>query len=85
MILPTLSPWVRADIPGTYGKGVSGRWKAIAANLIGAATDLIQKEGYEVILLSATTVGSEIAGSLSVRLGAPVLSEVIDIGSDHGG
>jgi electron transfer flavoprotein alpha subunit len=69
------------DIPGTYGKAYQAN-ETIAANLIGAAADLIQKEGYEVILLSATTVGSEIAGSLSVRLGAPVLSEVIDIASD---
>jgi electron transfer flavoprotein alpha subunit len=69
------------DIPGTYGTAYQAN-EAVAANLIGAAADLIQKEGYEVILLSATTAGSEIAGQLSVQLKAPVLSEVIDISSD---
>ncbi len=69
------------DIPGTYGTAYQAD-ETVAANLIGAAADLIQKEGYEVILLSATTAGSEIAGRLSVQLGAPVLSEVIDIASD---
>ena len=69
------------DIPGTYGKAYQAD-EAVAANLVVAAADLIQKEGYEVILLSATTAGSEIAGQLSVQLKAPVLSEIIEITSD---
>ena len=70
------------DIPGTYAKAYQAE-EAVAANLVGAVADLVQAEGYEVVLLSATTVGSEIAGRLSVRLGAPVLSEVIDITPDQ--
>jgi len=69
------------DIPGAYDNAYQTE-EAVAANLVGPLADLIQKEGYEVILLSATTVGSEIAGRLSVQLSAPVLSEIIEIASD---
>ena len=68
-------------IPGTFGKAYFTN-DTVAANLIDGAARLIQQEGYELVLLSATTVGTEIAGPLSVRLGAPVLSEVIEASAD---
>lgn len=68
----------KGDIPGAYGKAYQAD-EAVAANIVDAAAQLIQQQGYEVILLSATTVGSEIAGRLSVRLNAPVISEIIAI------
>ena len=69
------------QIPGTFGKAYFTS-DTVAANLIDGAAKLIQQEGYELVLLSATTVGTEIAGPLSVRLGAPVLSEVIEASAD---
>ncbi len=69
------------DIPGTYAKAYRSE-EAVAANLIDAAAQLIQQEGYEVILLSASTVGAEIAGPLSVKLDAPVLPEIIGVSPD---
>lgn len=71
----------KGDIPGAYGKAYQAD-EAVAANIVEAAAQLIQQQGYEVILLSATTVGSEIAGRLSVRLNAPVISEIIAISPD---
>lgn len=69
------------DIPGSYNKAYCSD-AAVGSNLIDGLVELIQKEGYELVLLSATTVGAEIAGPLSVRLGAPVLTEVIGAKSD---
>lgn len=69
------------DIPGAYGKAYQAD-EAVAANIVDAAAQLIQQQGYGVILLSATTVGSEIAGRLSVCLNAPVISEIIAISPD---
>jgi electron transfer flavoprotein alpha subunit len=71
----------KGPIPGAYGKAYQTD-EAVAANIVDAAAQLIQKQGYEVILLSSTTVGSEIAGRLSVRLSAPVLSEIIAVSPD---
>jgi electron transfer flavoprotein alpha subunit len=69
------------DVHGTYGKAYQSQ-EAVAANLIDGAVSLIEQEGYELVLLSATTVGAEIAGPLSVRLNAPVLSEIIAASQD---
>ena len=69
------------EIPGSYENAYQTE-EAVAANLVGPVAELIRKEGYEVVLLSATTVGSEVAGRLSVKLSAPVLSEIIDIAAD---
>lgn len=69
------------EIPGTFGKAYFTE-DTVAANVIDAAATLIRQEGYELVLLSATTVGTEIAGPLSVRLGAPVLSEIIGVSAD---
>ncbi len=69
------------EIPGTFGKAYFTK-DTVATNLIDGAAKLIQQEGYELVLLSATTVGTEIAGPLSAKLGAPVLSEVIGVSAD---
>lgn len=68
-------------IPGTFQNAYFTN-DTVAANLINGAAKLILQEGYELVLLSATTVGTEIAGPLSVRLGAPVLTEIIDASAD---
>jgi electron transfer flavoprotein alpha subunit len=71
----------KGEVPGTYDKAYQTE-EAVAANIVNAAAELIQQQGYEVILLSSTTVGAEIAGRLSVRLNAPVISETISISPD---
>ena len=54
------------DIPGSYANAYRAD-EAVAANLVTAAAELITQQGYEVILLSATTVGAEVAGRLAGR------------------
>jgi electron transfer flavoprotein alpha subunit len=71
----------KGEIPGAYANAYQAE-EAVAANIVDAAAQLIGQQGYEVILLSATTVGAEIAGRLSVRLNAPVISEVIALSAD---
>ncbi len=70
-----------SDVPGTFGKAFYSP-DSVAANVIDSAANLIEQEGYELVLLSATTVGTEIAGPLGVRLDAAVLSEVIGVSAD---
>ncbi|BBO79481.1 electron transfer flavoprotein subunit beta [Desulfosarcina ovata subsp. sediminis] len=69
------------DVPGTYTKAYFTD-TAVGANLIDPLVDLIREGDYQLVLLSATTLGTEIAGPLGVRLGAPVLSEVIGASAD---
>lgn len=69
------------DIPGTYTMAYCSD-TAVGANLIDPLVNLIRNSDYQLVLLSATTVGAEIAGPLSVRLGAPVLTEVIGASAD---
>lgn len=71
----------QGPVPGTYGRAFQCS-ESIAANLVGSVAELVEKNGYQAILLSATTLGSELAGVLGARLGAPVLSEVIAVGPD---
>lgn len=68
-------------VPGSYGMAyrVPG---PPGANLGSDVSELIRSEGYQLILLSATAVGTALAGPLAVALGAPILSEVTGIGSD---
>lgn len=68
-------------VPGTYGKAYSVP-DTLVANLVGVISDLIGKEGYDLILLSATAIGSGLAGPLAVRLGASILSEVTGVTPD---
>jgi electron transfer flavoprotein alpha subunit len=67
------------DVPGTYGTAYR---MPDTLNLGTGLSDLITKEGYEVVLLSATAIGSGLAGPLAVRLGAPILSEVTGVTPD---
>lgn len=69
------------DIPGSYPSAYQTQ-ETVAANLVSSVAQLVEKQDYELVLLSATTVGAEIAGPLSVRIGAPVLSEVIGISEE---
>ncbi|MBF0529411.1 MAG: electron transfer flavoprotein subunit alpha/FixB family protein [Deltaproteobacteria bacterium] len=78
---PDLLAIGQGEIPGTFNR-VFQCQDTIAANLVDSLAELIQKNAYQVILLSATTLGSEIAGRLGARLKAPVLSEVIEVKPD---
>ena len=69
------------QIPGSFVKAYQTE-DAVASNLIADLASLILKEGYEIILLSASTLGSGIAAPLSIKLSAPVVSEVIGIRPD---
>jgi electron transfer flavoprotein alpha subunit len=69
------------DLPGTYNKAYQAN-ETIGANLVPALADLIEKEEYELILLSATTLGLSVAGPLSVRLSATFISEVTGVSPD---
>lgn len=68
-------------LPGSYGKAYRVP-DTLAPNLVSVVSDLVVREGYELILLSATAVGSGLAGPLAARLGAPVLSEVTGVTRD---
>lgn len=80
-VSPDILALGKGRVPGIYGNAYRTD-EAVAANIVNAAARLIQQQGYEVILLSATTVGAEIAGRLSVCLNAPVISEIIAISPD---
>lgn len=69
------------ELAGTFGKAYRMS-DTLGANLGSGLSELIKNEGYELILLSATAVGAELAGPLAVRLGAPILSEVTGVSSD---
>ncbi len=69
------------EVAGSYGK-VFRAPDTLGANLGSGLSELIEREGYQLILLSATAVGAGIAGPLAVRLGAAILSEVTGVGAD---
>ncbi len=69
------------ELSGSYGAAYRVA-DTLGANIGSALAELICKEGYELILLSATAIGAGIAGPLAVCLGAPILSEVTGIGAD---
>ncbi|MBT1075800.1 electron transfer flavoprotein subunit alpha/FixB family protein [Geobacter grbiciae] len=69
------------ELQGSYGKAYRLS-DTLGANLGSSLTDLIRREGYELILLSTTAIGSGLAGPLAVSLGAPILSEVTAISPD---
>lgn len=69
------------ELPGSYGKAYRLP-DTLGANLGTGLADIIRSEGYELILLSATAIGSGLAGPLAVSLGAPILSEVTAIAPD---
>ena len=57
--------------------------ETIGTNLVTPLADLITKEEYEVIVVSATTFGTSVAGPLAVCLSAPIVAEVTRITDDH--
>ena len=69
------------QIPGAFAKAYQVE-DTVASNLVPDLASLILSEGYEIIILSASTLGSGIAAPLSVKLSAPVVSEVIGIQPD---
>ena len=73
---------VPAELPGSYGKSYRTEL-VIGANLVSPLTDLIKSSGHEIVLLSATTFGTSLAGPLAVGLSAPVITEVTGITDDH--
>ncbi|RLC31259.1 MAG: electron transfer flavoprotein subunit alpha/FixB family protein [Deltaproteobacteria bacterium] len=68
-------------IPGNFGK-VYQTEERIGANLVPSLIDLIRSKEYEMILLSATIVGSEIGALLAARLSSPIVSEVTGVSAD---
>jgi electron transfer flavoprotein alpha subunit len=69
------------DIPGTFSKAYRLE-NSNGANGVSKVADLVKQQGYEVVLLTATSIGAALAGPLAVRLSAPLLSEVIGISAD---
>lgn len=65
-------------VPGSFGQAWQCE-KTVAANIVDAVSDLVKKENYDMILMSVSTLGTGLAGPLSVALGAPVISEVIGV------
>ena len=71
----------KGEIPGSYGKAYQTE-QTIGANLLPALIELIKNGGYEVVLFSATTTGSSLAGPLAAHFQASFISEVIGVDSD---
>lgn len=69
-------------IPGSYQTAYQSQ-ESIGANLIASLCDLIQTNGYEIVLMSATTLGASIAGPLAILLSASIITEVTGITDDH--
>jgi electron transfer flavoprotein alpha subunit len=78
---PDLVALGAGEVPGDFNK-VYQTEETIGANLLSSLADLIKNESYELILFTATTVGSGLAAPLSFQISAPVLSEVTNITSD---
>lgn len=70
------------DLHGSYGKAYHAT-ETIGTNLVLPLAELIKNENYEVILLSATTLGTSVAGPLAAWLTAPLIAEVTRITEDH--
>jgi electron transfer flavoprotein alpha subunit len=78
---PHLVALGEGEIPGSFAKAYQTA-ETVGTNLIPVLAQLIQQEGYEAILMSATTIGAGIAGSLAAQLSAPLVSEVVGINQD---
>lgn len=68
-------------VPGGFERAYQADAK-VAANLVPQLVELIKTNGYDIILMSATTVGAQLAGPLAIALGSPVLTEVIAANTD---
>ena len=69
------------DIPGSYQVAYQTQ-ECIGANLTASLGDLIKTNGYEIVLMSATTLGASIAGPLAILLSASIITEATDITDD---
>ena len=79
--IPDIIALGEGQIPGLFGKA----WqtdKTVAANLVSSVTAIIKQENYDVILMSVSTLGTGLAGPLSVALSAPVVTEVTFVHPD---
>lgn len=70
------------ELKGSYGKGYQTE-ETVGANLVPALSALIKSGEYEIVLLSASTLGTSLAGPLAACLSAHVISEVTRITDDH--
>jgi len=70
------------QLQGSYGQSYQTEL-VVGSNLVLPLVNLIKDNGYEVVLLSATTFGTSLAGPLAVGLSAPVISEVTGITDDR--
>ena len=69
------------ELPGAYGKAYKTE-ETIGSNLVSAITQVVKDKQYEIVILSATTIGTSLAGPLAANLSAPVISEVTRITDD---
>lgn len=69
------------ELPGAY-KNAFRVNDTLGSNICTELTEFIKKEDYKVIILSATAIGSGLAGLLAVGLEFPVLTEVTGISSE---
>lgn len=79
--IPDLVSLGKGEIHGNFGT-VYQTDEMIAANLMPSLVDLVKAEGYEIILLSATTEGSGFGAGLAARLSSPIISEVTGVSDD---
>ena len=68
----------KGDLPGTFGKAFQTS-ETVSANLVSGITELVEKEGYEIIIMSATTIGTGLAGPLAVSLSGSLISEATGV------
>ena len=68
-------------VPGSFNK-VYQTNESIGANLLPALVNLVKKEGYEIILFTASIIGNAMAGPLAAQLSAPILSDITKASSD---
>ena len=78
---PDLLVLGEGEVRGSYEKVFSST-ETVGANLLPSLAGLVEKEGYEVVLFSATAVGGALAGPLAVMVSGVFLSEVTGVGSD---
>lgn len=68
-------------VPGGFERAFQAD-TTVAVNLVPQLVELIRANGYEIVLMSATALGAQLAGPLAVALRAPVLTEVIAANPD---
>ena len=79
--VPDILALGNGEIPGTFAKAWQSD-ESVAANLADPVVKLVIDEGYQLILMSVSTLGSGLAGPLCAALDAPVVSEVTAVHPD---